>query len=208
MGLWYFHQHKGLSAYIPKSYASKPVCDHSNLSYDSFKRPSGGCSPDPWARAAICVRQVAVSWSPAIRHASRSWLRSSSNYEPSDPPSRILIKCETTLSRSFSFNIQIEGFQHIQKDDDLAVQTTTQCHQWTTHKHPFKTPSHQEKTWYRTKLERNGIIPAYLHNHSGPSNPVEFLQGSTRNTWRAHLLLPNLGVSDLLLLYVSSELRV
>ena len=67
----------------------QPVHVHSFKSYE-FKRPSGGCGPGPWARAAICVRQLAVSWSPAIRLASRSWLRSSSIYEPSDPPSGVV----------------------------------------------------------------------------------------------------------------------
>ena len=88
-----------------KSNANTPVNRHGGTMLANFpnsikrmrgtstiNRPSDGQDPSPKARDTICVQQVAVSWSPAIRHASRSWLRSSSIYEPSDP-----------LFRDFSF---------------------------------------------------------------------------------------------------------
>ena len=49
-------------------------------------RPSNRRGLDIAAKAAICVQTVAVSWRPAIRRVSRSWLRPSSICEPSDPP--------------------------------------------------------------------------------------------------------------------------
>jgi hypothetical protein len=58
-------------------------------------RPSNRRGLDIAAKAAICVQTVAVSWRPAIRRVSRSWLRPSSICEPSDPPPGVVCGVST-----------------------------------------------------------------------------------------------------------------
>lgn len=75
-------------------------------------RPSNRRGLDIAAKAAICVQTVAVSWRPAIRRVSRSWLRPSSICEPSDPPPGVVCGVCRRMMKSIAFFLLFDKTVH------------------------------------------------------------------------------------------------